>query len=141
MATPRTTPASVDDYIAAFPADVQAVLRQVRQAVREAAPQATEVISYQMPALRQHGILVFFAAFKKHVGFYPPITGDARLEQAAAKYAGEKGNLRFPLDEPMPLKLIKGLTALRVAQDAAHAAEKKKKAARKRTAAAPGNAA
>jgi uncharacterized protein YdhG (YjbR/CyaY superfamily) len=124
MANLRPTPASIDDYIAAFPSDVQAILQQVRQATREAAPQADEVISYQMPALRLNGILVYFAAFKKHIGFYPPITGDARLEKAAAKYAGEKGNLRFPLDAPMPLELIKGLTALRLQQDLAHAADK-----------------
>lgn len=124
MVNLRPTPASVDDYIAAFPAEVQAILQQVRQATREAAPQAEEVISYQMPALRLNGILVYFAAFKKHIGFYPPITGDAQLEKAAAQYAGEKGNLRFPLDAPMPLELIKGLTALRVQQDLAHAADK-----------------
>ncbi len=114
-------PASVDEYISAFAPDVQAVLQQVRQAVRNAAPEAREVISYRMPALKQHGVLIYFAAFKNHIGFYPPIRGDARLEAAAARYAGEKGNLRFPLDEPIPYALIERLTRLRVGQDLAKA--------------------
>ncbi len=112
-------PATIDEYIASFPADVRAILRQVRQTVRAAAPNAREVISYRMPALKQHGILVYFAAFKKHIGFYPPIKGDAKLEKAAARYAGAKGNLRFPLDEPIPYGLIKRLTQLRAKQDLA----------------------
>ena len=113
----RTTPANVDAYIAAFAPEVQAVLRQVRQVVRGAAPEAREVISYGMPALKLNRILVYFAAFKKHIGFYPPIRGDVRLEKAASRYAGPKGNLRFPLDEPMPLELMQRLTKLRLKQD------------------------
>ena len=116
--TPATT---IDEYIAAFPKDVQAVLRRVRAAVRAAAPNAREVISYRMPALKQHGVLIYFAAFKQHIGFFPPIKGDAKLEKAAARYAGPKGNLRFPLDEPIPLGLITRLTRLRARQDAAAA--------------------
>jgi uncharacterized protein YdhG (YjbR/CyaY superfamily) len=80
-----------------------------------------------MPALRQHGVLVYFAAFKQHIGFFPPIRGDAKLEQAAARYAGPKGNLRFPFDEPIPSGLIKRLTQLRARQDRAHAASKSKR--------------
>ena len=118
MAAP---PADVDAYIATFPADVQAVLQKVRATVRVGRGGAHEVISYRMPALKQHGVLVYFAAFKHHIGFYPPIRGDARLEQAAARYAGEKGNLRFPLDEPIPYTLIARLTKLRVRQDRAAA--------------------
>ena len=120
MATARQ-PASVDEYVSAFAPEVQALLQQVRQAVRKAAPDAREVISYRMPALKQHGVLIYFAAFKNHIGFYPPIRGDARLEAAAARYAGEKGNLRFPLDEPIPYALIERLTRLRVGQDLAKA--------------------
>ena len=118
--TPETEPANVDDYIAMFPPEVQAVLRQVRQVVREAAPQAREVISYRMPALKQHGMLVYYAAFRNHIGFYPPIKGNARLQKAASRYAGEKGSLRFPLDQPIPLDLIRGLTELRARQDDAN---------------------
>jgi len=121
MAPPNTRPASIDEYIAAFEPEVQAILQKVRATVKAAAPDAKEVISYRMPAFRQNGMLVYFAAFKSHIGFYPPIKGDARLEQEASQYAGEKGNLRFPLDQPIPYKLIGALTRLRVRQDAAKA--------------------
>lgn len=127
MATSRSTPANVDQYIATFPPQIQAVLQQVRQAVRSAAPDAQEVISYKMPALKLNGILVYFAAFKRHIGFYPPIRGNARLEKAASPYAGEKGNLRFPYDKPIPLDLISRLTELRVKQDLAKAAARGKR--------------
>jgi uncharacterized protein YdhG (YjbR/CyaY superfamily) len=120
-------PTTIDEYIAAFPKSVQSILREVRATVRAAAPQAHEVISYRMPALKQHGVLVYFAAFKKHIGFYPPIKGDEKLEKAAAPYAGEKGNLRFPFDEPIPYGLIKRLTQLRARQDRAAAAAKRKR--------------
>ena len=123
MAAP---PPSVDAYIAAFPPEVQATLRKVRATVMAAAPDAHEIISYRMPALRQHGVLVYYAAFKNHIGFYPPIKGDARLEQASARYAGEKGNLRFPLDEPIPYALIARLTQLRARQDTAAAKAKRR---------------
>jgi uncharacterized protein YdhG (YjbR/CyaY superfamily) len=111
-------PASIDDYITGFPPAVQTILRRVRRTVRKAAPEAREVISYSMPALKQNGILVYFAAFKHHIGLFPPITGDARLSRAAAHYSGPKGNLRFPYDEPIPYELIAALTELRARQDA-----------------------
>jgi len=120
-------PTDIDGYISHFPADVQAVLQEVRATIRRAAPDAEEVISYQMPAFRQHGILVYFAAWKKHVGFYPPISGDKAIEKAVARYAGPKGNLQFPLDEPMPLELIERIVKLRVKQDTEKAAAKRKK--------------
>ncbi|MFO1094329.1 MAG: DUF1801 domain-containing protein [Planctomycetaceae bacterium] len=125
------TPKDIDAYIAKFPANVQEILQQVRETIRAAAPDAKEVISYQMPAFRQHGILVFFAAWKNHIGFYPPISGDAAIQQAAAKYAGPKGNLQFPLDEPMPLGLIKRIVKLRVRQDQEHTAAKRAKRRKK----------
>ena len=118
------TPTNVDEYIATFPPTVRAILRKVRRTVRTAAPEAREIISYRMPALRQHGVLVYFAAFKKHIGFFPPIRGDAKLEKAVARYAGPKGNLRFSFDEPIPYGLIRRLTQLRARQDRAHAASK-----------------
>jgi uncharacterized protein YdhG (YjbR/CyaY superfamily) len=121
-------PTDIDGYISQFPADVQAVLRDVREAIRRAAPEAEEKISYQMPAFRQHGILVYFAAWKKHVGLYPPISGDRALEKAIARYAGPKGNLQFPLDEPMPIALIERIVNLRVRQDTAKAEAKRQKA-------------
>ncbi len=82
---------------------------------------------FQMPAFRQHGILVYFAAWKEHIGMYPPISGDKAIEQAVARYAGPKGNLQFPLDEPMPIALIERIVKLRVKQDAAKTAARRKK--------------
>ncbi len=127
MATARVTFPSVDAYIEASPAEVQPLLRKIRSVIRKAAPDAEEAISYQMPAFRQHGILLYFAAFKNHIGLYPPIRGDARLEKAVAPYAGEKGNLRFPLDQPIPFELIERITRFRARQDAAIAAAKRKR--------------
>ena len=117
----------IDGYISQFPTEVQAILERVRETIRKAAPDAKEIISYQMPAFRQHGILVYFAAWKKHIGLYPPISGDKSLEKAVARYAGPKGNLQFPLDEPMPLKLIERIVKLRVKQDGEKAAAKRNK--------------
>lgn len=119
-------PKDIDAYISRFSSDVQAVLEQVRTTIGNAAPDAKEVISYQMPAYKQHGILVYFAAWKNHIGLYPPISGDAPLQKAVARYAGPKGNLQFPLDEPIPYRLIERIVKLRVKQDAAKAEAKKK---------------
>jgi uncharacterized protein YdhG (YjbR/CyaY superfamily) len=94
-------PRSIDSYIASFPPKVRAVLKKVRAVVRKAAPRAEEKISFGIPAFALNGVLVYFAGFKNHIGFYPPLR-DAKLKKAAAKYAGEKGNLRFPLDQPIP---------------------------------------
>ena len=120
-------PTDIDGYISQFPADVRAALRDVREAIRRAAPEADETISYQMPAFKQHGILVYFAAWKKHIGLYPPISGDKAVEKAIVRYAGPKGNLQFPLDEPMPLDLIERVVKLRVKQDTEKAAAKRNK--------------
>ena len=122
---PAAAPTTVDEYIAAFPPEVRRILQRVRRVARAAAPEAREVISYRMPALKQNGVLVYFAAFKNHIGLYPPITGDADIAKAVAPYAGEKGNLRFPLDEPIPYDLIARITALRLKQDLAKAALKR----------------
>ena len=116
----------IDSYISKFPADVQVILEKVRETIRHAAPEAKETISYMMPAVRQHGILVYFAAWKKHIGMYPPISGDKALEKAIARYAGPKGNLQFPLDEPMPFDLIERIVKLRVKRDSEKAAAKRK---------------
>ena len=128
--TKAQKPTDIDNYISQFPTDVRVVLQDVREAIRRAAPEAEETISYQMPAFRQHGILVYFAAWKKHIGLYPPISGDKAIEKAIARYAGPKGNLQFPLDEPMPLALIERIVKLRVKQDTAKAAVKRKMKAR-----------
>jgi uncharacterized protein YdhG (YjbR/CyaY superfamily) len=119
-------PKDIDSYISQFPADVQAILEKVRTTIQSAAPEATETISYLMPAFKQHGILVYFAAWEKHIGLYPPVSGDKALEKAIAPYAGPKGNLQFPLDEPIPYDLIERIVKLRVKQDNAKAAAKRK---------------
>jgi uncharacterized protein YdhG (YjbR/CyaY superfamily) len=127
MATGRAKPENIDEYIAAFSPEVQAILERIRQTIKDAAPDAQETISYSMPAFALHGIVIYFAAFKKHIGLYPPVTGDARLEKAIAPYAGEKGNLRFPLDQPIPYGLIERIVKFRVKQNVAKAAEKSNK--------------
>jgi uncharacterized protein YdhG (YjbR/CyaY superfamily) len=113
---PRPKPATIDDYIAIASPEVQSILQEIRQTIRNAAPAAEEVVSYRIPAFRLNGILVYFAAFKKHIGLYPPIRGDASLMKAIAPYAGPKGNLQFPLDQPIPYKLIERIVKLRVKQ-------------------------
>lgn len=118
-------PAGITGYIAAAAPEARAVLRKLRAAIRKAAPDAEEVISYRMPAFRQGGILLYFAAFKEHIGVFPPVRGDAVLERALARYAGPKGNLRFPLGEPFPLALLTRIVKLRVKQEAAKAAAKR----------------
>jgi uncharacterized protein YdhG (YjbR/CyaY superfamily) len=99
-------PETIDEYNAGFPPEKRAILEKIRTTIRNAAPDAKEVISYRMPTFMQNGVLVHYAAFKNHIGVYPPVSGDPELEAALARYAGEKGNLRFPLDEPIPYDLI-----------------------------------
>lgn len=120
-------PKDIDSYISQFPADVQKILERVRTTISQAAPEAKEIISYQMPAFNLHGILVYFAAWKNHIGLYPPLSGDPVLAKAVARYAGPKGNLQFPLDQPIPYDLIKRIVKLRVKQDSAKAAAKRMK--------------
>lgn len=98
-------PATVDQYIASFPADVQAVLHAVRATIRQIAPQAEERISYRMPAVFQNGVVVYFGAFKHHLGLFPPVD-DPQVRARVAAYAGPKGNLQFPYDQPIPHGLI-----------------------------------
>jgi uncharacterized protein YdhG (YjbR/CyaY superfamily) len=126
MATGRTAPRNIDEYIAAFSPEVQTILERIRLTIHNVAPDAQETISYQIPAFRLSGILVYFAAFKNHIGFYPPISGDVKLEKAISPYAGEKGNLRFPLDQPIPYGLIERIVRLRVKQNLANPAAKGK---------------
>jgi uncharacterized protein YdhG (YjbR/CyaY superfamily) len=98
----------------------------LRSTIRRAAPgDAEQLISYRIPAFKLHGMLVYFAAFKNHIGLFPPIRGDAKLQAAVAKYAGPKGNLKFPLDEPMPYALISRIVKLRVQQNLSKARAKK----------------
>lgn len=117
MAASRATPKNIDEYMAAFSPEVQAILEKIRLTIKDAAPGAQETISYKIPAFKMNGILVYFAAFKNHIGLYPPVRGDARLAKAISIYKGEKGNLQFPLDRPIPYGLIKRIVKLRVKQN------------------------
>jgi uncharacterized protein YdhG (YjbR/CyaY superfamily) len=121
MPTGRATPKDIDEYISWFSPEVQALLEKVRLTIRKAAPDAQETISYKIPAFKLNGILVYFAAFKKHIGFYPPVRGDARLEKAISLYAGVRGNLQFPLGQPIPYDLIERIVKLRVKQNLSRA--------------------
>ena len=125
MAAARAKPQSVDQYIAACPPEARAILRKLRSTIKRAAPpEAEEIISYRMPAFKLRGILIYFAAFKNHIGIFPPIRGDAKLEAAVAKYAGPKGNLKFPLDQPFPYSLAERIVKFRVKQNLAKARKK-----------------
>jgi uncharacterized protein YdhG (YjbR/CyaY superfamily) len=119
--------AEVDAYIATFAKPVQSRLKKVRAIIRKAAPKATEVISYRIPAYRMNGMLVFFAGFKSHIGLFPPVRGNEALVKALKKYAGPKGNLRFPHDAPLPLPLVSRIVRHQVKQDLARAAARRGK--------------
>jgi uncharacterized protein YdhG (YjbR/CyaY superfamily) len=119
-------PGSVDEYIAACAPDVQRILRKVRAIVAEEATGVVEKISYRMPAFMMDGVLIYVAAFKNHIGIYPPVKGDTRLMKALAPHRGEKGNLRFALDEPMPYGLIRRVVQCRVKEQKARTAAKRR---------------
>jgi uncharacterized protein YdhG (YjbR/CyaY superfamily) len=119
MKADQPLPRTIDEYIDTFPPEIGEILEKIRGTIRGAAPGAEELISYRMPAFAQNGILVYFAAFKKHIGLFPPVRGDEKLEKAIAPYAGEKGNLRFPLDRPIPYDLIERIVRLRLKQNLA----------------------
>ena len=119
--------ATVDEYIAAFPPQVRAILRRIRATIRKAAPRAQERISYGMPSFTQDGTLVYYAAFKNHIGLYPPVRGDAKLRAEVSKYANAKGNLKFPLDDPIPYALIGRIVKARARENREIADARKKK--------------
>ena len=113
-------PKNIDEYIADFPPDIQERLEQIRATIHAAAPDAAETISYRMPTFKLHGYLVFFAAFKRHIGLYGNTTAALeRYKDELANYVGSKGSLKFPYDQPMPLELISKIVKLRVAEDLA----------------------
>lgn len=115
---------TIDEYIAAFPEEIQEKLRALRETIRAAAPQAEERISYRMPTFTLHGNLVHFAAFARHIGFYPAPRGIEAFQQELSRYKGAKGSVQFPLDEPLPLELISRIVAFRAAENLAQAAAK-----------------
>lgn len=125
MSSPKTQFTDIDEYIAAFPADVQDLLEQMRQTIHEAAPDAEEAISYQMPTFRLNGNLVHFAAFKNHIGFYPAPSGIEAFAEEIAPYFGGKGSLQFPKDKPIPYDLVSRIVRYRVEENLAKRKQKK----------------
>ena len=122
MATSRIAPKNIDEYIAAFSPEVQVILERVRLTISNAAPGAQETISYQIPAFTLSGALVYFAAFKNHIGFYP--AGYANKYPEVRRYLAGAGTLRFPLGEPLPVALIEKLVKTRVGENEAKAGSK-----------------
>ena len=125
MTTNRTAK-NIDEYIAGFPKDVQALLEQIRTTVRKAAPDAVEAISYGMPAFKLNGNLVYFAGFKNHIGFYPVPSGIEAFKKELSVYEQGKGSVRFPLNKPMPLDLITKIVKFRVKENLQKAKAKRK---------------
>ena len=123
----KIAPSNVDEYIATFPKELKQLIEGMRKAIREAAPDAEETISYRMPAYRQNGILVYFAAFKNHIGFYSLPTGHQAFKKELSGYKTAKGSVQFPLDKPLPLPLIVQMVQFRAAMNLQKAKEKKKK--------------
>src|SRR5262245_22523868 len=113
MRTKQAAPQSIDEYIAGFPKDVQENLEKIRKTIRRAAPDAAETISYKMPAFTLKGYLIYFAAYKKHIGLYPAPRGNEKFKEELAAYGGGKGTVRFPLDEPIPFDLITRIVKFR----------------------------
>ena len=111
-------PATIDDYIDAFPAAIRTRLRRLRATIRRAAPRASERMAYRIPTFYLNGNLVHFAAFERHIGFYPGPSGIATFRDALAKYKHAKGSVQFPHDEPLPLELVAAMVRFRVAENA-----------------------
>lgn len=121
------TAKNIDEYIAGFPKGVQEILQKIRMTIRKAAPHAEETIKYQMPTFTLKGNLVHFAAFKKHIGFYPAPTGTEKFQKEISVYKGAKGSVRFPLDKPIPFDLISKIVKFRVKENLERAEAKGKK--------------
>ena len=120
-------PTNIDEYITGFPHDIQLILNHVRSTIKRAAPDAEESIGYGMPAYKTHGKpLVYFAAFKNHIGFYATPTGHAEFSKELSKYKQGKGSVQFPIDQPMPLDLIALIVEFRVIENQEKVKAKKK---------------
>jgi uncharacterized protein YdhG (YjbR/CyaY superfamily) len=115
----------MDEYIGTFPEDVQRILNELRQTIREAAPEAEETINYQMPTFTLNGNLVHFAAFQNHIGFYPTPSGIEAFRKELSRYKGAKGSVQFPIDEPLPLPLIRRIVEYRVKENSERKQKKK----------------
>ena len=128
MSANQTTPKTVDEYIARFPKEVREILEKIRKTIRKAAPAAQETIKYEMPTLTLNGNLIYFAAFKKHIGLYSaPRTGTEKFKKELSVYQGAKGSVKFSLDKPIPFALIGQIVKFRVNENLKKAAAKGKK--------------
>jgi uncharacterized protein YdhG (YjbR/CyaY superfamily) len=128
MKTKQAAPQNIDEYIAGFPKDVQAILEKIRMTIRKAAPDAEETISYQIPTFTLKGqYLVYFAGYKKHIGIYPAPIGNAEFKEEMSIYGSGKGTVKFPLDKPIPFDLIRKIVKFRIKENLARAAAKGKK--------------
>jgi uncharacterized protein YdhG (YjbR/CyaY superfamily) len=116
---------TMDEYIDSFPEDVQRILNELRQSIKEAAPQAEETINYQIPTFALNGNLVHFAAFEHHIGFYPTPSGMEAFKKELSQYKGAKGSVQFPIDQPMPLSLIRRIVEYRVKENVERNQKKK----------------
>ena len=133
MRSDRSSPRTIDEYIAGFPEDMQKILNRVRKTISSAAPEAEQTISYRIPAFTLEGPLVYFAAWKHHIGFYPASAGIAKFKKELSKYQAAKGSVRFSLDEPIPHELIARIVKVRARENLERAAATaKKKAGRRR---------
>ena len=108
---------SIDEYIAQYPKDVQAILQRIRQTIQKAAPEATEKISYGIPTFTFHGNLVHFGGFKDHISFFPTAAGIEAFKEELGPYAVSKGTVHFPLDKALPLHLVQKIVKYRVKQN------------------------
>ena len=108
---------SIDEYIEIFPEEIQKILQELRATIKAAAPDAEEKISYQIPTFALKGNLVHFAAWKKHIGFYPTSSGTQAFEHELSIYESAKGSVKFPIDKPLPLELIGKIVKFRVAEN------------------------
>ena len=108
---------TIDEYIAAFPKNIQNILEELRQVIMDSAPNAEEAISYQMPTFKLNGNLVWFAAFKKHIGFYPKPSAIEAFRKELTDYEVSKGTIRFPLEKPIPFDLVRKIVKYRVRQN------------------------
>ncbi|SDG16523.1 Uncharacterized conserved protein YdhG, YjbR/CyaY-like superfamily, DUF1801 family [Methanolobus vulcani] len=115
--TSKTEFHNVDEYIAMFPENIQDKLKELRELIREIAPETEEIISYKMPTFRLNGILLHFAAYKNHIGFYPTPSGIAEFKDELSSYKHAKGSVQFPIDEPLPINLIRKMVAFRVKEN------------------------
>lgn len=127
MSEEKSTYTSIDDYIATFTPEVQGKLQALRQVIKEAAPEATEKISYQMPTFAKNGNLVHFAAYKHHIGLYPGANGVAAFKEELSDYKLSKGTIQFPIDQPLPMELVTKIVQFKVAENTKKAESKSKK--------------